>query len=213
MDILDSRRLTNQDSFLQLFAEPDVYAYYLTSAPRGLTPQHEPAFELEVKAGGAKKGSGVQHRVKVVWDQASQHYVADPPRLEISQNDFVVWHCERMFGSPPYRVAGKGRNGAFDSTALGPNAVFTHFFLQPGLYAYQVNESGRFTVEVIDHRKFASEVYQKRAAQAPVVHIKKGKPDPDKVEIVAGQTVVWTVEDDERAVIAAAPARSPTGKA
>jgi plastocyanin len=207
MDSIDSRHLTNHDGFLQLFTEDDVFQYHVTAAPRGLTPQHEPAFELEVKPGGSKKGAGTQHRVAVAWDPVNGHYVADPPRLEIAQNDFVMWHCDRMVGTPPYRVSGKGRKGDFDSTALGPNAVFTHFFLQPGSYDYQVNGRGAFGVEVLDHRALPSNDYLKRAAVAPVVQIKKGKPDPARIEVVAGQTVVWAVENERDVVIAAKPPR------
>ena len=201
MDFLDSRHLTNHDGFVQLFSEDDVYEYYVTAVPRGIIPQHEPAFYLEVKPGGAKKGGGQQHRVKVAWNPAARRYEADPARLEIAQNDYVTWHCERMAGSPPYAVRGKGRKGSFDSAALGPNAVFSHFFLRPGSYVYQVNGAGKFTVEVRDHRDLAADAYAKRASKAPVVQIRKGRPDHDKLDVVAGQTVVWVVEDETDVVI------------
>jgi hypothetical protein len=211
MDILDSRQLTNHDGFVQLFAQDDVYEYHVTSMPRGVAPQHEPAFELEVKTGGKQKGSGAQHQVMVSWDQRGSHYVAKPARLEISQNDFVIWHCERMVGSPPFRVVGKGRKGSFDSASLGPNAVFTHVFLEAGLYTYQVNGVGAFEIDVTDHRKVARDVYLKQAATAPVVLIKGGKPDQDRLEIVAGQTVVWAVENDAGVVIKALPTAQGRG--
>src|SRR5262249_55026178 len=105
-------------------------------------------------------------------------------------------------------VRGKGKTGGFDSAELGPHAVFTHFFLQPGTYAYQINGKGDFRVDVVDHRKMDHATHAKRASSAPVVTIRKGKPDVARLEVVAGQTVVWAVEDDERAVISAkAPAR------
>ena len=204
MDLLDSRRLTSQDAFVKVFGDADVYRYHVTAAPRGITSQHEPVFELSVRAGPGKRGSGTQHRVKVVWDDCAHHYVADPARLEIAQNDFVLWHCEQMAGSPPYAVRGQGKAGDFDSASLGPHAVFTHFFLQPGSYAYQVGGKGDFRVEVADHRKLDHEAYAARAKTAPVVTIRKGKPDPARVEVVAGQTVVWAVEDDVGVVISAA---------
>ncbi len=64
------------------------------------------AFYLTVKPGKAKQGSGVQHDVKVHWDGTC--YVPTPDRLEIAVNDYVIWHCERMVGSPPIRRARTG---------------------------------------------------------------------------------------------------------
>jgi hypothetical protein len=203
MDRINSRHLTNHDGFLQLFTAPDLYKYYVTAAPRGVTPAHEPVFELEVRPGGAERGRGTQYRVKVVWDARTHHYRADPPRLAIEQNDFVLWHCEEMVGSPPFGVRGQGRDGAFDSGSLGPHAVFTHFFLRPGCYAYQVNGEGEFQIDVVDHRELAPEHYRERVKAAPVVNIRGGRPDRERIEIAAGQTVVWTVEHDEGVVIAA----------
>src|SRR5271169_4477836 len=153
MDFLDSRHLTNHDSFVQLFPAADVFEYFVTSVPAAMTPQHEPKFYLEVKPSTAQKGEGRQHVVKVVWDPRAMTYTADPPRLEIAQNDFVTWHCDRMIGSPPYSVRGRGQQGSFSSASLGPHAAFMHFFLEAGRYAYQVNGAGVFIVEVLDHRK------------------------------------------------------------
>ena len=205
MDFLDSRHLTNHDGFVQLFPAADVFEYFVTSVPAGMTPQHEPKFHLEVKAGGAKKGEGKQHGVKVVWDAAAMHYVAHPSRLEIAQNDYVAWHCERMVGSPPYSVRGRGQHGSFSSASLGPHAAFIHFFLQAGRYTYQVNGAGAFVVEVLDHRKMDPEVHAKRAAGAPLVKIVRGRPDQSEVEIVAGQNVVWLIDEEQHVTIAASP--------
>jgi hypothetical protein len=209
MDILDSRYLTSQDSFTQLFGEADTYEYRVTAAPRGLTPKHEPSFRLTVKSGKTKKGAGQQHRVAVIWDAAARHYAVEPRHLEIDQNDFVTWHCERMAGSPPYAVRGTGAHGSFDSAALGPNAVFTHFFVQPGAYQCRVNGGKACAVEVIDHRQVAAETYSKRTQEAHVVQIKKDGPDRGRLEIVAGQTVIWTVENEEDVVIRAHPVGEP----
>jgi hypothetical protein len=64
---------------------------------------------------------------------------------------------------------------------LGPHAAFTHFFLQAGRYAYQVNGTGAFIVEVLDHRRVDPEVHAKRAANAPLVKILNGRPDQREV--------------------------------
>jgi plastocyanin len=153
-----------------------------------------------VKASKTKQGGGSQHDVKVNWD--GRCYVPTPAELEIAANDYVVWHCERMVGSPPFSVRGKGKKSSFSSSALGPNAAFTHFFLTAGDVIYQVNGKGSYIISVADHRKVEKAEYDRRAADAPVVQIRNGKPTPTKLDIVAGQTVIWTVEDEEGVTIA-----------
>jgi hypothetical protein len=205
MDIVNSRLLTSQDGFLQLFAEVDEYFYYLTLTPEGIATAHESPFRLTVKPGKGKRGSGVQHEVKVHWDEAGRCYVPRPEALEISAYDYVVWHCERMVGSPPFAVRGKGRTGSFSSSALGPDAAYTHFFLSAGDVKYQVNGHGNYHVNVADHRKIEKAEYARRSNEAPIIHIRKGIAVPEHLQIVAGQTVIWTVEEDSGVTIT--PAR------
>lgn len=200
MDIVNSRHLTSQDGFLQLFPNADEFAYCLTTTPEGITTSHESTFRLIVKASKTKRGSGSQHDVKVNWN--GQCYVPTPAELKIDANDYVMWHCERMVGSPPFAVRGEGKKGSFSSSTLGPNAAFSHFFLTPGDVNYQVNGKGNYVISVIDHRKVEKGEYTKRAGQLPVVQIRSGKPTPAKLEIVAGQSVIWTVEEDEGVKIA-----------
>jgi hypothetical protein len=201
MDIFNSRLLTSQDGFLQLFAEPDEYLYYLTLTPEGITSTHESPFRLVVKPGERKRGSGVQHDVKVHWDETDRRYVPKPEVLEISVFDYVVWHCERMVGSPPFAVRGKGKTGSFSSSALGPDAAYTHFFLTAGDVKYQVSGQGSYHINVADHRKVEKAEYARRSGEAPIVQIRGGKAVPEQLQIVAGQTVIWTVEEDSGVTI------------
>jgi plastocyanin len=196
MDTVNSRLLTSQDGFLQVFAEPGEYLYNLTLTPEGIASSHDRAYRLVVKPGKAKRGSGKQHDVKVYWDEAARCYVPKPEALEISTHDHVLWHCERMVGSPPFAVRGRAGKASFSSSALGPDAVYTHFFLTPGEVKYQVNGQGNYRIDVADHRTVEKTEYAKRAAEAPIVQIRKGKAVPDKLQVVAGQTVIWTVEED-----------------
>jgi hypothetical protein len=204
MDIVNSRLLTSQDGFLQLFAEPDEYLYYLTLTPEGITSAHESSFRLIVKPGKGKRRSGIQHDVKVYWDVAGRRYVPKPESLELSTYDYVIWHCEQMVGSPPFAVRGKGGKGSFSSSALGPDAAYTHFFLSAGDVKYQVNGQGNYQISVIDHRKVEKAEYTKRSGEAPIIHIRKGKAAPELLQIVAGQTVIWTVEEDSGVTIMSA---------
>jgi plastocyanin len=205
MDFLNSRHLTQQDSFVQMFAEPGSYAYYVTTVPGAMVPQHETPFELTVKPGTANRGDGRQHVVRVVWDTTALRYLAEPKSLEIDQHDHVTWHSERGLGVPPYAVRGHGTSGQFDSATFGPDAAFMHFFLQPGRYVYQINGTGRYLIDVLDHRSLDPDVYARRAAGAPLVSISKGVPRPHQLEIVAGQTVVWLAEEERGVSLALAP--------
>jgi plastocyanin len=200
MDVVNSRLLNSQDGFLQLFAEADHFQYYLTLTPEGIASSHESPFQLVVTPGGGKRGSGKQHDVKVHWD--GRYYVPTPRTLEISTFDYVIWHCERMDGSPPFAVRGKGQTGSFSSSALGPNAAYTHFFLSAGEVNYQVSGHGNYRITVTDHRRVEPAEYARRASELPVVHIRRGKPEPEHLQIVAGQTVIWTVEEDTGITIA-----------
>jgi plastocyanin len=205
MDVFDSRRLTNQDSFGQLFPQPGTYEYFVTAAPGTMRPSHERGFRLSVQGAGVRKGEGSQHLVLVYWDEQARQYTVDQPELEITPNDHVTWHCERMTGSPPFAVRGEGDKSSFNSASLGPHAAFMHFFLTAGTYAYAVNGSGEYFVEVIDHRKLDGEVYSKRAADAPLVMISQGRPDKAHIEIVTGQTVIWMVEEERDVFISSLP--------
>ncbi|MFO1108498.1 MAG: hypothetical protein U1E61_04890 [Bradyrhizobium sp.] len=198
MDILNSRHLTSQDSYLQLFSSAGEYLYYLTATPEGIKSAHESAFHLTVKPGKTKQGSGTQHDVKVNWD--GNCYVPKPDRLEISVNDYVVWHCERMAGSPPFAVRGQSEGDSFSSSSMSATSAYTHFFLTPGEVKYQVSGKGSYLVRVADHRKVKD--YERRAADAPVVTIRRGEASPRELDIVAGQTVIWAVEEGSEVSIA-----------
>ena len=198
MDIVNSRLLTSQDGYLQLFPNAGEFLYYLTLTPEGIKTAHESAFHLTVKPGKAKQGAGAQHDVKVHWD--GKCYVPTPERLEIAVNDYVIWHCERMAGSPPFAVRGQGEGGAFSSSSMSATSAYTHFFLTAGDVKYQVSGKGSYTVRVADHRKVKD--YEKRAADAPVVTIRRGEASPRELDIVAGQTVIWAVEEGSGVTIA-----------
>lgn len=204
MDTVNSRLLTSQDGFLQLFSEADEYQYYLSLAPDGMELSHENPFRLIVKPGKAKRGSGTQHDLRVHWDEANRRYVPHSEALEISAHDFVLWHCEHIVGWPPFAVRGKGRKGAFSSSALGPDAAFSHFFLTAGDVRYQVNGRGNYRIQVADHRKVEKDEYTRRAAEAPIINIRKGTPVPEHLQIVAGQTVIWIVEEESGVTITSA---------
>jgi hypothetical protein len=191
MDIVNSRQLTSQDGFLQLFSHAGEYRYTLTVTPEGIRTAHESEFHLTVKSGKTKQGGGTQHDVKVHWD--GKCYVPTPGRLEISVNDYVIWHCERMAGSPPFAVRGQGEGGSFSSSSMSATCAYTHYFLTPGDVKYQVSGKGSYTIRVADHRKVKD--YAKRAADAPVVIVRGSEASPRDLDIVAGQTVIWAVEE------------------
>lgn len=202
MDFINSRHLTDRDGFVQVFSEADHYIYYVTTAPEGYPPRHEDSFQLTVKPSDAAKESGKQHDVRVVWDTGQACYKASPAKLEIHQHDFVVWHCERSQGLPAYSVRGQGKAGSFSSSSFGPEAAFTHFFFAPGQYRYQVNGKGSYLIDVLDHRTIEEKAYSARVSNPPMVYVRQGRPTPDALEIVTGQTVIWVAEGESGVMIA-----------
>jgi hypothetical protein len=209
MERFDSRHLTDQDSFCQFFERADEYIYLLSQLPPGINAENALRFSLKVRPGGASKGAGKQHDVKVYWDADRRCYRADPDGLEIKTNDYVMWHSERVREIAPYAVHGVGKSGSFTSSSLGPNAGFSDLFLAAGSYDYEVSGRGPYSISVLDHRIMAPDEYKHRASTAPLILIRNGVPilseknvpKGGSVEIVAGQTVVWLAEDDREIVI------------
>jgi plastocyanin len=196
MDFLNSRHLTDKDGFAQLFTVADEYIYHLTTAPQGVKSLGEPDFTIIVLAAVTPRGAGKQHDVAVAWDAGRRGYDANPAKLEISQNDFVLWHCDRSSGLPPFAVRGEGSHGSFASDAMGPTAGFTHVFISPGNYSYTIQGKGSHSVAVSDHRRVTQEVRQEQWRKVPEVIIRGGEATPARVEIISGQTVLWSVESD-----------------
>lgn len=203
MELLNSQFLTHANGYLHVFRMPGVYEYRIHL----LLPEFEggggrPRYQIEVGE-PSKTGKGKQHSVRVFWDSEHHHYHAEPEKLSIAANDYVMWHNEsNLPGLPPFSVRGQTKGGdTFDSRKMGLHDVFTHLFMSTGEYSYQISGKPGGVVTVLDHRKLEAAAYDKQLANAALVRIKNGKPTPKEVQIYAGQTVVWAVETGEDVVI------------
>jgi len=205
MDFLNSQHLTAQDGYLHVFRQPGVYRYGIGRIDTEFDATGgEADFVIEVTEGASQPGDGVQYEVVVRWDAATRQLIPEPARLSLATNDFVLWRVEGATpGFPPYRVRGLGPDQrAFDSRSLGQHDVFTHLFMTPGEYRYSVLGKGQGSVSVRDHRQVPPEVAERLAAEAPLVSITGLQPDPPRVEIITGQTVIWLVVQGDQATIA-----------
>lgn len=201
MDTLDSRSLRYTDCFVQKFSGPDT-AYYWITGPVGklISVEREQAFVIRVKAGAKSKAEGQQHNVTVKYD--GRNFVADPPELEISHGDFVLWNTPDS-STPGFVVIGEGEKVSFDSSALTAEAVYTHAFGLPGEYQWVDANRGsvRGIVQVIAPESARTEDLkgqQKRLLEAlkkpVVILVRDDTATPTEVKAMVGQTIVWAVE-------------------
>ena len=106
--------------------------------------------------------------------------------------DFHVGDTVTVATSAPVRVKIVGI-ATFGSADGFGGSTYTAFTLA-GAQRYVTARPGRVTSIAVK--------------AAPVVNIREGRPDRERIEIAAGQTVVWTVEHDEGVIIASVQPRS-----
>lgn len=204
MDFLNSQQLTYQDGYLHTFRASGVYEYRVLFLPPGYEgSEPDTKYTIHVGKEGNETGKGSQHDVVLHWNASQHAYLPDPVSVTAQVNDYVIWHVETDTpAAPPYSIRGESdTHTVFDSRGMGQHDVLTHMFLSPGEYHYRVNDQAEGVVRVASHQNLPYEVHAERAAQAPLVQIAKGIPNPRSVEIVTGQTVVWFVEEGDRVTI------------
>ncbi len=206
MDLLNSQHLTYQNGYLHVFRNPGTYTYRCMILPQGFGDKAGSTYSIEVTDTGHPAGKGTQYEIVMRWDGKERAYHPEPAQLKIGVNDFVLWRVETQeAGIPPYGVAGTNEKGemAFDSRALTLHDVFTHLFMAPGEYHIAVNGHAAGVVQVSDHRDMKAEAYDKQLQSAVLVRILGAKLEPQSAKIVAGQTVLWFVEDGQKVTISA----------
>ena len=204
MDFLNSQQLTYQDGYLHVFRTPGVYEYRLLFLPPSYeNSERDNRYTINVVENGGEAGKGSQHDVVLHWNASQHTYLPDPESVTVHVNDYVLWHVETDTpAAPPYGIRGESTTGmVFDSRGMGRHDVFTHMFMLPGEYHYRVNNQSEGSVLVQDHKDLSYEVHAERASKAPLVHIARGSLNPRSIEIVAGQTVIWFVEEGEQVTI------------
>jgi plastocyanin len=128
---------------------------------------------------------------------ADGHLTASRAELHIQTGDLVVWSANKSvtFG---FRVRGVLGGELIDSASLHTESIFTHAFLRPGNYEWaDANGSdlrGHIHVAMPDTVR-GHDAWLDRLHKGTLVHVHGERAEPERVDIVVGQTVVWAIED------------------
>jgi plastocyanin len=195
MDTLDSRSLRYIDCFAQQFSTPGEITYHIITRAGGLVPLEPIPFKIRIREASAQR-ERKQHFVTVRRD--GLRFVAEPPELEITAGDSVLWNAPDLT-TLGYAVRGEGAGGSFDSAALASKAVYTHVFGAPGDFRWTDANHGRVSgfitvrqVDSSDEREMATWVDQIR--EGVLIVISEDRVEPKEVNILVGQTVFFAVE-------------------
>ena len=221
MSTLDSRSLQYVDCFGQKFSSPGTVRYRLTTAAGADLPvedTEEETFTIEVKDGpgpqAGERRESRQHQVSVRQEgpelvqeagaptpgsrRRRKRLVADPPRLEIAVGDVVLWNSPEP-STRGFAVRGEDDNYTFDSSSLVSECVYTHAFGAPGDYEWVDANGGRVSgvvrVRSLDaNNKAERKRWLAAMRDGALVVITDDQADPNQLDIVAGQTVFWAVQ-------------------
>ena len=203
MNSLDSRVIGYGDCFAKKFSYAGKVRYLLVAAGVEL-PVAGDTFTILVKKRSdlVKKRSddtseGRQHILAVGREGAQ--LIVDRPQLEVEEGDTVLWHGADA-SVPGFAVRGRHGRSEFDSSCLNDEAIYTHAFGVPGEYrwvdAYGSNVSGVIIVSAPGKTgKKARREWLKELSKGTLIHIRGEKADPERVDLVTGQTVFWAVEN------------------
>lgn len=206
MDFLNSQQLTPNDGYIHPFREAGTFSY---SAPVHDFDRAEAVGIIIVSGTPRPEGEGEQRDIVLRWVPGERRYAPrdEDRKIEIAPNDFiVVGFGDAVPGAPPCSLTVRAGDGSqddkvvADSRRLGRHDAFSHVFMTPGDYAYQVGRAEGH-LSVVDHRKFSDEEQQKRAREPLVVMVGGRQIEPARTEIIAGMTVVWAVKSGENLAI------------
>jgi len=171
---------------------------YTVSRGFGFPPprdETEEVFTIEVGKAARREGSQ-QHEITV--REEGGRLRVDRPQMEIGAGDFVVWHAADG-STPRFSVSGEMPKGAFSSAELTTEAVFTHPFGLPGVFRWVDANGSRVGGEVVvrpveDEGPASRERWLSRLEEAASVVVRGTSAEPERVEIVVGQTVAWVFD-------------------
>jgi plastocyanin len=197
MNTLDSRFIRLGNCFAHRFSAPGTFAYALSPIPSSFAAHdgEPPAQAVIVTARDDDRDAQRQHDVKV--SMADGELRASPAELRVTAGDLVVWSGDKSvtFG---FRVRGRIGDEVIDSASLRTESIFTHAFGLPGTYQWaDANGSGlggQVRVAMPDAAT-GQEEWLSRLEQGTLVHVRGERAEPELVDILVGQTVVWAVED------------------
>lgn len=202
MDILDSRALRYTDCFAQKFTSPGQVQYQITTSGGTflpLDPDHVFTIEVKERPKEAKPKAddeGETHEVTVRRD--GQQFTADPPKLQISVGDVVLWRANDP-ATPGFAIRGEGKGSSFDSSALTANSLYTHAFGTPGEYRW-VDANGGPVSGVLRVNPLPSDDKKERdkwiknLSIGLLVTVNGNSATPNDIKMAVGQTVFWAIE-------------------
>ncbi len=210
MNILDSRALCYGDTFAQRLSVPGQVRFRISSVA-GLAFSLEDGFIINAKSPGSAKRKANQHNITVRMHEG--HLMADPPKLDIEAGDLVLWSAFDR-STPAFSVSGSFEGGAFDSSALRLESVYTHAFGLAGRYEWEDANghpvSGTVIVQNPKENAFRDHAEcLKMLAKGHCVVIKGKVVEPATVEIMTGQTVFWAIEKADGITITDSQLRKP----
>jgi plastocyanin len=193
-DRFDSRILRFSDCYGQRFMRPGTYRYHVLPAT-GFAVAVDKPFVINV---GERKSTNVMNQQTVLLKFENQRFVPDKPELTIETGDLVIWNCPDRT-APGYVVSGDKE--FFASVRLVNECGYSHAFGMPGTYewkdAYGSDVHGVIDVAEppkIDFTKRAElDAWREKLTQAALVTIDKDGAQPEKIDIVTGQTVYFAV--------------------
>ncbi len=196
MNSLDSRVIGYGDCFAKKFSFPGTARYLLVAAAGVDLPLEGDTFNIRVKKCAGKPGKGNQHTLAV--RREGTRLTIDQPQLEIEEADTVLWHGADAT-VPGFAVRGECGDREFDSSCLDEEMIYTHAFGVPGEYrwadAHGSNISGVISVRSPQTTgKKAQREWLKGLSSGTLIHIRGDKADPERVQLLTGQTVFWAVE-------------------
>jgi plastocyanin len=198
---LDSRSITLGDTFAQQFKKEGTVEYHV--APDAAWPADEKGYEIHV---GSKKGKGDPETHYVTVRLVDRQLTAEPPTLEITAGDVVMW-CPADSATPGFQICGGGPQGTVSSAEMTGGCLYSHAFGVAGTYAWRDPYGSGISGEVVVRDpKIESEVdraaCRKSLGEGKVVLIRGEKAEPAKVEVMTGQTVFWAVEKAKGVAVA-----------
>ena len=197
MNTLDSRFIRLGNCFAHRFGAPGTFGYALSPLPSSLVAHHGEAPAQAVIVAGRDYDTAAQRQHHVTVSLADGTLRAHPAELRVTAGDLVVWSADRSvtFG---FRVRGRIGDEMIDSASLRTESVFTHAFGVPGTYQWaDANGSGlhgQVRVAMPDTGT-GQEEWLSRLEQGTLVHVRGERAEPESVDILVGQTVVWAVEN------------------
>jgi hypothetical protein len=201
MDFLNSQHLTPQDGYAHPFPKPGEFTY---SALLSDMNKPAPSGTIIVTGEAVAEGKGKQYDIVFHWNTDFRRFMPreSDVKLTLRPNDFVVFHFEAAVpGQPPCFILIRGKESVEgDSRRLKTHDAFTHFFLNPGDYAYRLGDATH-RISVADHRSMSDEEHQKQVKRPLVIMVNGADVKVPHARLVAGQSAIWAIERGENMYI------------